>query len=562
MNIHKWAIALLVWGFAFRTLAATFLYPGFDEAYYYIYTLHPDWSYFDHPPLVALVTSFGIWLTGDVTQFSIRFGTVILYTGTLWFLYLTSAKLFDKRTATLTLAIATSIPIFQVAFGFLTLPDSPLMFFWSATLCVAAHEFFPTITNKEFSAELPSYKPTARIAIIGLLVGCACLGKYHGFLLGFGLILFCLFSPRHRSALFSPWTIAGLGLFCAAISPIVIWNAQHSWASFRFQGARAVPNGSYSLEGLLVTFLVGVGYLFPTFGFPLWFVNLKAVGQIFKKTSRKKFQGSDASTDNFSADIGAIDLESLRLKQLMILAVSLPIFLGFTLMGGYRQVLPSWHMPGFYGATLLLGQQAAIAQLHHPKGIRNWLWGSGVVVVTIMLIALMHVHSGIFQKGGDRAIAGGFWAAKDDASTQMIDVAQLRQGFKDSAILKDALAKSDFVFSNNFFITGQIGMAIAPLGQKPITCFDQDLRGFAYWSTAEQWVGKNALYVSSELFQEPLIEMSTGLLPSIVSKYGNYFEAIDKIGEVPILRGGETVQKFHVYRATKMLRPYPRPYGN
>jgi 4-amino-4-deoxy-L-arabinose transferase-like glycosyltransferase len=551
MKMNKWAIALLVWGFAFRMMAANFLNTGYDEAYYYLYTLHPELSYFDHPPLVALVTGFGIWLTGDVTQFTIRIGSVILYTGTLAFFYLTSAKLFDKRTATLTLAIATSIPIFQVAFGFLTLPDSPLMFFWAATLWVAAHEFFPATSTSTSTEEIPTYKPTARIALIGLLVGLASLGKYHGFLLGFGLLLFCLLSSRHRPALYSPWAIAAFGLFGLAISPIIIWNSQHGWASFRFQGARAVPSGGYNLEGLLVTFLVGAAYLFPTFGFPLWWTNLKTVGEIAAIAKHK-----------FNFRNGTLNLESLQLKQLLILAVSLPIFLGFTLMGGYRQVLPSWHMPGFFGATLLLGQRAAIAQLHNPKRIQNWLWGSSVPIVALMLIALMHIHSGIFQKDGDRAILGGFWEAKSDPSTEMIDLVQLRQGFKDSPVLSAALAKSDFVFSNNFFVSGQVGMAIAPLGQKPITCFDQDLRGFAYWSKAEDWVGKNALYISAELFQEPFIEQSAGLLPTIVSKYSSYFEAIDKVGEVPIKRGGETVQKFHVYRATKMLRPYPRPYGN
>jgi len=39
--------------------------PGFDEAYYYLYSLHLDWSYFDHPVLVAL-TGFGPWVTGVI----------------------------------------------------------------------------------------------------------------------------------------------------------------------------------------------------------------------------------------------------------------------------------------------------------------------------------------------------------------------------------------------------------------------------------------------------------------------------------------------------------------
>lgn len=66
--------SLLVGGLLFRSAIAFWLYPTFDEAYYYLYTLHLDWSYFDHPVFVALTTGFGPWLTGVVSQFTIRLG--------------------------------------------------------------------------------------------------------------------------------------------------------------------------------------------------------------------------------------------------------------------------------------------------------------------------------------------------------------------------------------------------------------------------------------------------------------------------------------------------------
>jgi hypothetical protein len=248
-------------------------------------------------------------------------------------------------------------------------------------------------------------------------------------------------------------------------------------------------------------------------------------------------------------------------------------------MGGYRQILPSWHMPGFFGASLLLGDWAAGIQSKYPLRIRNWLWGSGVTIVLLLSVALMHVTNGIVQQGGDRAIAGGFWAAKDDASTQLIDIQQLRQGFKDSPRLAAEIAKTDFVFSNNFFLTGQIAMAIAPFKQ-PITTFDTDLRGFAYWSSASDWVGKNALYITSELFKYSdrknlselaalgASELTQKLVPRLVEDkiealeiYKELFQSVEKIGEVNIMRSGQAVQVFYVYNCTKLLKPYPRPYG-
>lgn len=152
---HRHLLSLLVCGLLLRGAIAVWLPPGFDEGYYYLYTLHPDWSYFDHPLLVALTTGFGPWLTHTVSPFTIRLGTLLLHTGSLLLLYLTSAKLFSKRSAILTLAIATLIPIFQLGFGTLTLPDSPLMFFWTATLYIAVCEFFGT-RNPTFPPASPA----------------------------------------------------------------------------------------------------------------------------------------------------------------------------------------------------------------------------------------------------------------------------------------------------------------------------------------------------------------------------------------------------------------------
>jgi hypothetical protein len=535
VKIHKWAIAILFWGFVFRVTSAFFLNTGFDEAYYYLYTQNLNWSYFDHPPLVALTTGIGVWLTGAVTPFTIRIGGVLLYTGTLLFSYLASRKLFGDRTATLTLGILTTIPIFQIAFGILTLPDNALMFFWTACLYVAAVEFFPSEQSK-------FYKPTYRLAIIGLLVGLAFLGKYHGVLLGGGLILFCLLSSRHRVALFSPWTLVSVVLFAIAISPVLFWNYQHDFASFRFQGNRAIPSQGYNLERLLVTILVALGYLFPTFGIPIWWTSFRTVGGLWQDR-------------NLAIDGEETIAKSLyRNKQLLIICLSMPIFFGFTFMGGFIQILPSWHMPGFFGATLLLGERAAQIQLHRPKYIRNWLWGSGMVILPLLIVGLLHVHLGIVQKGGDAAIAGGVWESKDDPSTQMIDIVQLRQAFVDSPMLKAELEKADFVFSNSFFVAGQVGMAIEPLGKK-VTCFDDDLRGFAYWNKAEDFVGKTSIYITSELF------LKDDRYPQPLDKYKGYFQSLEKIADVPLKRGGQTVQIFPVYRASPMLKPYPRPYG-
>jgi hypothetical protein len=365
-------------------------------------------------------------------------------------------------------------------------------------------------------------------------VGLASLGKYHGFALGFGLVCFCLLSSTHRRVFLSPWLPLGFALFLLALTPVLIWNLQHDWISLRFQSGRALSASGYRLGELLLTLLTGIGLLFPTLGVPLWWISLRATGLAVWS----RLQGLGLGSEGW--------------KQVLILCISLPLVIGFTFMGGYRQILPTWPMPGFWGLTILLGHQATFWQQPHPQWVRRWLWGSGMMVTVLMVLTLVHTSAGLVQKPGNYSFLGQFWAAESDPSTQLIDIRQLRQGFVTSPILKTALEASDFVFTNRYFLGGQIGMALQPLGDHPLTCFDSDLRGFAFWSTPDQWLGQNALYVTSALFQQ-------GEDP--VARYGDYFESLTPIGEIPIRRGGEVVQTFLVYEAKQLLKPYPRPYG-
>ena len=512
-------IGLLLGGLLVRSAIAVWLPPGFDEAYYYLYTQHLDWSYFDHPLMVGLSTGFGPWLTGYVSQFTIRIGSLLLYTGALMLLYLTSVRLFSQKAAFLTVEIASLIPIFFIGFGVLTLPDSPLIFFWSAALLIAAEEFL----------RQPNYNPSWRLAAIGLVVGFACLSKYHGVVLGLGLVGFCLTSSQHRAAFKSPWMLAALGLFFLTISPIMIWNLQHDWVSLRYQSGRAIPNRSYSLLELVGTFFIGIGYLFPAFGFPLWWVSIRTTWEQRLNTPNPTLASRPSP-----------------LAPRLILWISLPIIVSFTVMGGYRPILPTWAMPGFWGMTLLLGDRAA---KWSPRGVRRWLWSSAIIISTLLVIVFSHLTLGTLQKSSAYALLGGFIPAGVDGSVQLVNIQQVRRGFKESATLTSALKQADFVFADDIFMAGYVGMALAPFDHPPIICFNDDLRGFAFWSTPEEWVGKDGLYLGSKR------QLNS-------SKYAGYFQSFEQIGEIPIWRGGEIIDVFQVYQGKKLLKPYPRLYGN
>lgn len=507
---------ILFWGLLFRILVGIWLIPSYDEFYYYLYSIHLDWSYFDHPILVALTTGFTPWLTGIVSPLSIRLGAILLYTGSLYLLYLTGVKLFGNKAGKLSLAIASIVPIFQIAFGILTLPDGPLIFFWTASLYCAVVEFFPTTT----------YTPTYRLPCLGVLVGLACLSKYHGFILALGLLGFVLFSPKHRCILASPWGWLGVGLFFFTISPIVIWNYQHDWISFRFHFSSrfepdpGVKKQGYNILKVVLVILANILYLFPSFGIPLHWV-------IFRSLQLQ------------------IVAKKVILQESFILWVSLPLIIGFTLLGGAQQILAAWPMAGFWGVTLLLGKYA----INWSEGfLRKWLKYSAIAIATLMIIFLLHLNLGILQKPSQYALFGGLLNPETDTSTEMLDVKQLTEAFRQSPQLTQALAETDFIFTNAYYLAGQIYFGLKPLTSIPVTCLGDDMRGFAFWYDTKDWVGKNALYITLDVYNQ---------IDSLTAEYRDYFAEFKAIATIPIYRGGEIVKKFHVYQAKQMLRQYP-----
>jgi 4-amino-4-deoxy-L-arabinose transferase-like glycosyltransferase len=531
---HRWIASILLAGLTVRLIIAIFLPIGFDEAYYYVYTLHPSWSYFDHPLLVFFTAGFGTWLTGSVNPFTLRLGTLLVFSGALIFLYKTAERLFDRQVALIALGLASLMPILTVAFGSLAQPDAPQIFFWMATLWLTAIEFFP----------ITPYKPTYRIALIGLLVGLTCLAKYHGFLLGTCLIGFCLSSPSHRRVLTSPWVLLASLLFALTISPILYWNSEHNWASIIFQSKRAVPNASYNWETFFLTFLVHMVYVFPSIGFPL----IWSIGQnIFSQFSKK-------------------NPDPRQSQRLLVLWLSTPIIVAFAIIAGYQQVLPSWPMAGYMTASILLAERSLSWFTHHPRRFWNWLIVTAVLIHLIFAIALSHLTLGTAQKPSNNAIGGGFLTFDADNSVQLIDVGQLQRKLKDNPAIMKAIEQADFIFINRYFPSGQLAMALHSITKKPLTCFDEDLRGFAYWSTAQEWVGKNAVYIGSETFgvNEDVVKPkgSVSTKPEVsYEPFENYFISIKKIATVPLTRGGVVTQTWQVYHAKQLLKAYPRPYG-
>lgn len=524
-------------GLGFRAIVAWWLPAGFDEVYYYLYSRHLNWSYFDHPPVVAVTTGLGWWLTDTIAPITIRIGALGLYSFNLWLFYRVAKRLFDAETGGLAVAIASLSPLLWLTFGVLTSPDNGLILGWTLTLWVAAWEFFPLAGRAGLPLEHSAYRPSARIVLLGLTMGLACLSKYHGFLLGLGLVGFCLTSDRCRRALWSPWTALALLVFALTLTPLWFWNSQHDWVSFRFQlflrfdGGEPTP---YRPLGALGTWLLGIGYLFPTIGFPLWWQAARSTwGQAWGwlRPALGKVEGR------------------LCDRTALILWVSLPIALGFTLLGGKQNIYPAWPAPGFWGLTLLLAHGASRWK---PCWVRRWLWGTGGVVATLIMVALLHLSVGLLQRPSNYGLLGGLVPPAQDGSTALLDSGQLRSQVSNSPEVMAALQRADFVFTDEWYLSGYVDMALHPLTLLPLTCFSQDPRGFAFWFEPQRWVGQNALYFTLDSLHPSRAEL--------VAEFQPFFASLEPLAAIPLRRGGTVTETVLIYRATAMGQAYRYPY--
>ena len=508
-TINRWpqwlvGIVLVSWGL--RLLIAWLLPPGFDEAYYFLYTQHWDWSYFDHPVMVALTTAVGPALTGYLSPLTLRLGALGLYGLSTVLLFLTGRWLFDAAAARYAVAIAAISPLFIFSFGLLTAPDNGLILFWTAAGYVAAREFFP---------RGKSYRSTPKLALLGLLLGLACLSKYHGFLLGLSLVGFCLTSRPHRRALISPWTCLSLVIFTATLLPLIVWNAQNGWISFGFHLSSRFE-GDVALQArplnILVTWLVGIAYLFPPLGFALWWV----VWQRLRQPSA---------------------------QEQLVLWTGLPTALGFTLLGGVSQIYPAWPAPGLWSLSLLLGQ----AMSRWPNRQR-WLRASAGVIGLLLSVALSHVALGTFQSAGRYTLLPAV-SPQQDPTTTLIDVVQLRRALA-SMPTATALEAADVVVTSEFWLSGYVDMAISPLTEIPVMTLGEDPRGHALWFSPADWVGKQGVFIT--IADQDQIE--------IQQRYRPYFEKFELLDTVQTFRGGAVTETFYLYELGQITRAYVYPY--
>jgi dolichol-phosphate mannosyltransferase len=243
------AVALIVYAFALRLVYAGSVEMMPEETYYWNYSRHLDIGYLDHPPMVAWLIRVATAVFGQ-NEFGVRAAALLCGGISSVFVYKLARNLFGAATALAALLLVQALPYFFLS-GLLTTPDAPLVAAWAASLYFLERALIGNQARAWWFA--------------GIALGMGMISKYSIALLGVVTLAFIVWDPQSRRWLTRKDPYVGALLALVIFSPVIIWNAQHEWASFAFQTSRRLAEtpqfALHKLIGSMIVLITPTGLL-------------------------------------------------------------------------------------------------------------------------------------------------------------------------------------------------------------------------------------------------------------------------------------------------------------
>ncbi len=288
-----------------------------QDAYYSFYSEHLSLSYFDHPPAIAyLLKLFTLIFGKNVIAIKLADTTATLCT-VIVFYKLCNAFLskHDVQKAIMLLLSTLMVTIVSLV----STPDVPLLLFWSLSLLMLYKAIF---LEKKFYWLLA-----------GICMGLAFDSKYSAVFLPAGVLIFLILSSSHRKKLLSPWLWASLLLFIIAIGPVIIWNVQNDFASFRFQSGERLQSATSSHFNIL-NFLGMLAHQSAILMPVLFFGLIIFIFHLLRRYG--------------------LHITSIPSKDLFLLSFFLPLFCSFTILSVFYWIKLNWLMPSYISGIILI----------------------------------------------------------------------------------------------------------------------------------------------------------------------------------------------------------------
>jgi hypothetical protein len=472
---------------------------AFDEPYYFQYIQHPALSYFDHPPMVALVGALGLALTGDAySVFGLRLGFIVLFAGSTWLIARLTARFFGPRAGVLAALTLSASGYFGMAVATIAQPDGPLLFFWLLTL-------------DRLAVALDDPDRLVPWLGVGVAWGGAMLSKYHAVLLPAGALLHILVWPPARRCLRKPGPYLAAAIGLILFSPVIAWNATHDWASFLFQGGRATLSHQLRLDHLGATLGTEALYLFPW----LWLGMVAILVKLVRRGPR-----------------------AWDKPESFLICQAAPALVLFHAIAAQRWIMPYWPLFGFIALMPLLGRHWAQGLKTNPTVYRKWIAAVALFPVLSAALVAAQARFGLLEDSQGRLL--GLIAPKHDVTADMSCWDEVVRELQRRELLTDPRT---FLFTDSW--DRSAGLALATRGKAPVACYHLEPRSFSFWSRPEDWVGRDGIFIESVR------------APGALSRYHKFFARYESIGTVRIVRRGALVREVYLYRGTHQTWPFP-----
>jgi 4-amino-4-deoxy-L-arabinose transferase-like glycosyltransferase len=309
---------------------------GVDEAHYVLYGIWPDLSYFDHPPLVGWIQFLFVkwplpW------ELKARIPAILCSALSSYFVYQwLRSKDLDESSALWGVSALNLCLLFE-GLSLFFLPDSLLL--------VLVPLFVLAVTK------LRHHKNIKNWILLGLVLGLSGLSKYTAVLFLFPLIILWIQDRAWRDIFtFGFW--CGVLIAGICVAPILLWNQQHDWMSFKYQSGHVLSWNTFELKGLVTSQLsqwIGLGFFYT------WFLRV-----LTKRAVNFQFERN-------------------------LVGLCLVFFSFFALFGNF---LPHWTAPAF-----VLGIPWGVAQaLSRGKPFPVWLRNS--FIAATILFTLINLELG------------------------------------------------------------------------------------------------------------------------------------------------------------------------
>ena len=448
-----------------------------EEAQYWLWSKFLDLSYYSKPPLIAYMNYLSTSILGD-TEIGVRINAILIgfFIGILSYLFMNYLFKNPKLSFFTSLFVVLFLPYDLASILFLT--DTPLALFWVLTLF-----FFYKAINTNSKQDW---------ILTGVSAGLGFLSKYIMVLFLPIVVLYLWFFKR--KVLFNRWFYISVAIAAIFTLPVVIWNINHDFVSFKHVGSLAGVSSHLTFSETVSKILKHVGdYILSQLGFGFGFLFPIAVFVAYK---------------------GIISRDE-KLFYLSFPAVF--TFLFFLLIALKKSVYANWPAFAYFSLYLLMA---------------FWIWKKRIIkwMLPLFTLNLLAVIIVFYTPILDMVGLGKLLPPKKDPTKRLVGWSNLALEVQD---LRGKFPNS-FVFSDDYFVSSELSFYLPdhPL----VYCINlgRRMNQFDFWeniNTPKNY-GKTGIYVSK-----------AGLHPNV--KKG--FEKLVFHEKFHVKYRGQVVKTFNIY---------------